>query len=113
MAKRATDRLAEVKLTDLVEALRQDLEKAARARTAAFRPLFAVETVTVESEVTLKHTVDAKGSVSIYFSSLGASGSRASGSRAKIAVTLKALPPAGANSPAMLGSRRRKRRPLR
>lgn len=84
-----------IPLADLIDAIRGELETA--ARNARGRQLqFAVEDVKLEVDVTTTGTRGAEGGLKVWAITIGASGSRANTASQRVTLSLSAVGPDGA-----------------
>lgn len=78
-----------IKLTDLIDALRNQLIEQDAERPPDFQPLFKIKNATVEANVTAETVVGGHGEMNFYLVKIGAEGSQASGTSFKMAITLE------------------------
>lgn len=84
-------------LSDIVEALRNDLVQSAEHRPAGWEPLFEVTEATVEVQVVFERNKEVKGGLKAYVVDISAGGAEKSTSGHK--VTLKLVPAAAGLDP--------------
>jgi len=103
---------SDVTLSELIDALRADLEESAAEREETFEPMFEVKEATVELEVSVTKEKGVDGKVNVYLANIGAKGTQTTGQTQKLTVTLVPSPGKGdgRKSPTMRGAGKRKRR---
>ena len=112
MAKKKSMIPKRIRLTELVDALRNDLIAYNSAKDSKYKPMFKVKGATIEASVEAQIEVGAKGEIGFWVAKLGASGTKKSSSNCKIAITLIPVEKKDdQESTLVMGTRRKRRSP--
>jgi hypothetical protein len=79
-------------LSELIDAVKKDLVDSSKNRSGEdFKPLFKIEEVTIETEVTAQRKIGMTGKADIRVLTIGASGEQTNLTKHKVSINLRAL----------------------
>jgi len=82
-------------LSELIEAVKKDLVESAENRPAGDSPLFEIEDVTIETEVTAEKKITAEGGADIVLVNIATAAEQTNSTKHKISINLRALDSVG------------------